>query len=254
MDAMSQARFAAALLDPDMGVPEEVATPENGRFAVYRNNVVAGLATALATRFPAVETIVGSEFFAAMAGVFVRRHPPRSPVMHEYGDAFPGFIETFPPAAGLTFLPDVARLEWARGVAYHAADTAPIDPGVLTRLAPDALPGLRIALHPSLAAIASDHPIRTIWAMNSGDGEATPIERWEPEEVLVVRPHEDVLVRLLPPGGAAFVAMLATDRPLGEAAAGAARPGFDLAGALALLIGTGSIVAVRTDPSSEERS
>ncbi|MEZ5722575.1 MAG: DNA-binding domain-containing protein [Paracoccaceae bacterium] len=59
------------------------------RFDVYRNNVVVSLSEALATGFPVVRKLVGEAFFSAMAGVFVRAHPPRSPVLTMYGEGFP---------------------------------------------------------------------------------------------------------------------------------------------------------------------
>jgi hypothetical protein len=84
------------------------------RFAVYRNNVMVSLIDALADSFPVTQALVGEEFFRAMAGVFARAHPPRSPVMAHYGDGFAGFIEDFQPAASLPYLADVARLEMLR--------------------------------------------------------------------------------------------------------------------------------------------
>ncbi len=61
------------------------------------------------------------------------------------------------------------------------------------------------------------------------------------EDALVARPYLEVEVRALPPGGAAFLLALASDRPLGEAAEAALAddPDFDLAGNLAGLIGSG---------------
>ena len=132
MFAPLQNAFAAALLDPDQPVPSGLishsATAPVKRFAVYRNNVVASLVKALRARFPAVERIVGEEFFAGMARIYVTTHPPRSRLLVQYGDDFADFVEQFPPAAELRYLPDVARLETARTRAHHAADAAPLAP------------------------------------------------------------------------------------------------------------------------------
>ncbi len=77
--------------------------------------------------------------------------------------------------------------------------------------------------------------------MNSGALTLAPIEDWRGEDALVARPHLEVEVRLLLPGGAAFLHALAAGRPLGAAAerALAECPQFDLTGNLAGLIGWG---------------
>src|SRR5882724_2689625 len=126
MSLVTQRLFAGALLGSDRPIPDGLTSwnrprPER-RFAVYRNNVAAGLIRALASRFPVTEKIVGEAFFAGMAQAFIALHPPRSALLLSYGDDFAGFVETFDPAAELSYLPDVIRLEAARGKAYHAAD------------------------------------------------------------------------------------------------------------------------------------
>jgi hypothetical protein len=257
MFAHTQDVFAAALLDPEQPVPAGVTSHTSAmparRFAVYRNNVVVGLARALATRFPAVERIVGEEFFAAMARVFVIAHPPLSPLLMKYGDAFPDFIDGFAPAAQLSYLADVARLEAARTRAYHAADAEPLDPAQLQAIEPEALGGVSFLLHPSTEIIRSAHPIVTIWAMNAGETELGAIEDWRSEDALIVRPHLDVEVRALPAGGAAFLDALRAGRPLAEAVdiATAESAQFDLAANLAGLIGSGLIVAILEDERKE---
>ena len=89
----TQAKFAAALLDPACPCPSGLKTWTGGdparRFQVYRNNVVASLIDALADTFPVTLELVGDTFFRAMAGVFVRGCPPRSPILAFYGDDFP---------------------------------------------------------------------------------------------------------------------------------------------------------------------
>lgn len=213
--------FAAAVKDPSRAIPASVTAwnsiAPTRRFNVYRNNVSASLRAALASRFPATQAIVGEDFFQAMAQDYIDAHPPRSPLLLNYGDDFSDFVERFAPAKELAYLPDVIRLEVARSHAYHAADQAPLEPGCLAAIAPENLPDLRFAPHPSLGIIRSIHPILTIWAMNVGEADLHPIANWQGEDALVLRPQMMVHVHRLPPGGAGFLLALATGQSLGQA-------------------------------------
>jgi hypothetical protein len=252
MLAPFESSFAQALLDPERPIPHGISPAR--RFSVYRNNVVAGLVKALASRFPAIKRIVGEEFFAAMARVFVAVRPPRSAVLASYGVEFADFIAAFAPARDLAYLADVARIEAARTRAYHAADATPVSAGEFAALDVNAVAGLRVTLHPSAEIVRSAHPIVTIWEMNSGERALSPIDDWRGEDALVARPYLDVEVRLLPEGGAAFLKALAEKRTLGEAAdvALAECSEFDLTGNLAVLIGWGLVQSII--PSEPERS
>src|SRR6266851_5730932 len=247
MRAPFETSFADALLNADLPIPygitaHNAAVPAR-RFAVYRNNMVVSLENALKSRFPVVEKIIGEEFFSAMARVFMKEQPPRSPLLATYGDEFATFIAAFEPARELPYLADVARLEAARTRAYHAADATPVDAGQFAALDAYTVGAIRIDMHPSAEIVRSRYPIATIWAMNSGERELVPIENWRGEDALVVRPYLDVEVRTLPPGGAAFLLALAGGRPLDEAteAAFADDSNFDLIGNLAGLIGSGLV-------------
>lgn len=133
------------------------------RFAVYRNNVAVGLIEALAARFPAIKRLVGAEFFHALARLYAEAERPRSPVLLRWGAGFADFLEQFPPLAGYPYLGDVARIEFARGEAFHAADATPLPASELLDAAPEAL---RLHLHPSLRLLRLAHPAVTIWARN----------------------------------------------------------------------------------------
>ncbi len=238
-----QNQFAGALLDSDRAVPQTVAShtgrsPQK-RFAVYRNNVIVGLSEAMRAQFPATERIVGTEFFAALARIYVSSEPPCSPVMMNYGERFPAFVARFEPAAAIPYLADVARLEFARTQAYHAADAAPLDTAAWQTIDANRLGDLRVVLHPSLRVVRSAFPVVTIWSMNSGGMAPASIEDCGREDALIARPHGAVEVRRLPPGGATFLEALAGGTPLGEAAAEAANAdsAFDPAVNLAGLIG-----------------
>ncbi|MFT4130194.1 putative DNA-binding domain-containing protein [Labrys sp. (in: a-proteobacteria)] len=244
MLANTQSAFRLAVLDPAAALPQGLAahngvTP-NRRFAIYRDNVALGLAAALESRFPASIAIVGADFFRALAIRFAREHPPRSPLLLDYGDQLPAFTEAFEPAREVAYLPDVMRLEIARAQAYHAADAEPASPAALKGLDPARLHEVRVEIHPAVRLLRSAFPVATIWQMNAG-GEAREIVDWSGEDVLVTRPRLDVEVQLLPPGGYAFLAALRTGHPL-EAAAEAAfaeAPDFNLAAAIAGLVAAG---------------
>ena len=121
------AAFSSALMRPDLETPSLVIGP-NGKERrealqrIYRNNVTVSLVDALAAVFPAVQRIAGVEFFRAMARLYVRETPPRSPLLFEYGHDFPRFVERYEYARQMPWLADVARIERAWLDAYHAAD------------------------------------------------------------------------------------------------------------------------------------
>jgi hypothetical protein len=247
--AERQDEFAAALLDWAMSAPAGLLGPDGEpsprRFAVYRNNVVAGLSAALRAAYPAVRRIVGEEFFRAMARTYALAEPPASPILLDYGAGFPAFIAGFAPAASLPYLPDVARIERAWSEAYHASEATPLAPAAFAAIAPERLADMRLTLHPSLGVVRSTLPALTIWRMNIGDGVPAPVDLAAGgEDTLVARPAADVEVRATPPGGAIFVTALSDGRTISDAfkLAAANSPLFDLAANLAALIGAGSVV------------
>lgn len=241
-----QTAFAAALLDAECRPPADLlATDVDERFAIYRNNVVHGLSRALAAGFPAVESIVGTEFFTAMAAIYVRVSPPTSPVLLDYGATLPDFLARFEPAAGLPYLADVALLELAYTRAFHAADATPLPADRLGSIAPARISSLRVALHPSLQILRSAYPVATIWAMNTGRLPLGEIADWNAQDMLVLRPYYDATVTTLASGEAVFLLQLQAGARLDEAAAMAMQEtgNFDLAAALAALFTRGAIVA-----------
>ena len=239
---VDQSAFAAALFDPSKspeGLVGPTGAPAGKRLDVYRNNVAVSLTEALETAFPVLRQLLGAEFFAAMAGVFLRQHPPRTPLLMFYGADMPNFLAGFPPVAHLPFLADIARLELARREAYHAADARPVAPDALASVPPEDLPGVRLTLAPALRLVASPHPVVGIWRANA-EGGPTPARL--AETALVTRPGFDPEVDALPPADGALVAALQAGQPLGEAIETA--PGADLGGTLGLLLSRNAIMEI----------
>lgn len=247
-----QAAFAAALLDPDQPCPPGL-TSWNGsdparRFAVYRNNVTVSLIDALADSFPVTQELVGEEFFRAMARLYACAQPPKSPVLAFYGDSFAEFVQRFPPAAGLPYLADVARLEFLRVLAYHATDAKPVPTAQFANALADeaALPLLVVALHPSLGVLDSTTAVVSLWAAHQGVGELASVVPDIPESALVVRHGLDVEVIGITRAASVFIEALRRGETLGRAleSAQAVDPAFDPALPLGLLIQKGAITSL----------
>lgn len=250
--AERQKEFGAAILDARLPVPQGLVGPDGEpsgkRFAVYRNNVVVGLIDALRDAYPAVEKIVGTEFFRAMAATFVVAMPPRSPIMLDYGAGFAEFIAGFAPAASLPYLADVAHVERAWVESYHAAEAVRLNPAELSSLLPELLGEIVFTPHPSLRMVRSNHPALTIWQMNTETATPGIVDLDAAgEDIMVLRPGAEVEVRQMPKGGAAFLRTLALGRTVIEALRLAAREAedFDLPGNLAGLFEAGAFTGWR---------
>ncbi len=247
---MSQKEFSEALLNAEHPVPEDMVDPKGRpagkRFNVYRNNVVSSLSDALAEAYPVVQKLVGEKFFQAMAGVFVRQHPPQSPILFRFAPEFPDFLAAFPPVAKLAYLPDVARLEQARTRSYHAADANPIDGAALATLSPEQMTSAHLVLHPSLQIISSAFPILAIWQKNIDSPEIDIPPNGQ--DVLIARPHSQIELHQLPAGAAVFLGSLASGKSLGETIEACANiPGFDLTENLGGLFEAQLLIKITTE-------
>lgn len=163
--------------------------------------------------------------------------------MMEYGADMPGFIEDFAPVGGLPYLGDVARLECARGRAYHAADASGLDAGALAEAVGRDPDRLRFWLHPSVDLLFSPYPVFSIWGMNQPGSVAGPLAFRGPEQGMVARLGLAVVTAPLPRDEAAFVARLRAGASFARAAE-AGGPGFDPAPPLARLISAGLVTGV----------
>lgn len=227
-----QTRFAAAVLDGDGGFLAAVApggVPAAERLGVYRNNARHNFRDALRAVYPVVEMLVGGDFFDFTADRYRAARPSTDGDIHRYGSRFGDFLAAFEPAAGLAYLPDMARLEWAMHEVFHAAD---LEPCRLERLAGADPAALAFALRPDCRLLHSPHAVDRLWqlhqpgepwdeAFDPGGGGGGMLVRREGYAVAVERPR---------PAEYALLAALAAGAGLAAGYEAAARidAGFDL--------------------------
>ncbi len=220
---------------------------------------MVGLIDALAETFPVTRALVGDEFFRAMARERVFADPPRSPVLIDYAQGLPSFIDGFAPAAGVPYLADVARLEALRVRAWHAADAQPLPADRFRDLLadPEKLAAARLVLHPACGWLRSRHAACSIWQAHQGlddPGEADlrGIDMGQAEDVLVSRPLLEVGVVRLPPGGLEFLEAIRSGLRLDAAFDAAQQAAADVDGGVlfSLLIHHGLATAVELQSES----
>jgi hypothetical protein len=212
------------------------------RLDVYRNTFTSALVNALRLSYPAVHKLVGAEFFEAAARAFIPVHPPASAYLDDYGRAFPDFLAAFEPASSLSYLPDVARLEWAVCRALHAQDAEALAPRCLAGVS--GAERARFVPHPSVTLLHARYPVDSIWraVLASDDAALGAIDLASgPAWLLVERRQSGVEVARLPEAEWGFAKALFAARPLHAAIAEC--PDVDAARALAAHLAAGRFVA-----------
>lgn len=242
-----QRRIHAALRDPAQGLDD--LGPEAARgLAVHRATIAAGLAQTIANAFPAVRQVVGRPTFTTAVLNYIAEGPPRHPLLSVYGRGFPDFLAAQPISASLPYLPDLARLEWARQESYLAADAPALDTSLLDTADADAIFALALRIHPAARIIGSRFPIHRIWRLAQPDSDATDVPGVEmnaAEQVVITRPRVQVVTRAVSRADATFLRAIRSGARLGSAveAAFAVTPSFDVMQVLAGHFANGTFAA-----------
>ena len=187
---MREAEFGAAIAEFD----QAVADP---RFGIYRNNVASALTNAIRVRYPVVEQLVGPEFFAMMGRAFASEHKPSSAMLINYAAEFPDFVSNFVPAATVPYLADVATLESAWWMVYHAADTAPLNKDAFAALTPEAWGETHLRFLPYAKVLKFQYSAVSIWRGHHNDGLTMPSFVSKPEYALIHREGTQIIVHTL---------------------------------------------------------
>ena len=190
------------------------------RLLIYRNSSRSVTVEVLRMTYPAVDRLIGRDFFELSAERFCAAHPPGSGYMNEYGGEFADFLAGLPEAAAaLCYLPDVARFEWALSCAANAGDATALDLPSLTAIDPEQHEDLRFEPHPSVRLLELDYPADAIAdAVLAGDDDAIAAIDLasRPVRLVVGRGPDGVDARRLTPSENDFARRLFAGERLGE--------------------------------------
>jgi len=226
-----------------------------GRLEIYANAYFHRIHDVLADDYDTLAACAGAAGFHDLVTAYLLAHPSRHPSLRHVGAALPAYLADASPAAPFRrrwpWAADLARLEWALGEAFDAADAAPLRRETLARVAPEAWSRLVFDFGASVSLLDATWPVHETLATWRADGTALPPAAPSPTPLLVWRSDETVRYRALA-GGEATLLRAARDGArfgdlcgLAALSAGEDEAPAAVAAALGLWVDAGMLVATR---------
>lgn len=162
------------------------------RVAVYRDSSRRARERALEAIYPVCRQVLGPQCFAGLAASYVDAYPSKAGDLNVYGAGFAMHLQAQARAhdrlAEISYLPDLARLEWHWHAVYYAPNDPSFDAAGFSALAAEGrAERARFRLSGALRLLASNFPVRDIWqrhrdgndtsAVAMGDGDRLAIRR-----------------------------------------------------------------------------
>ncbi len=128
----------------------------------HRRHARAVAARALIGAYPTVTAMLGEDAMATLAARLWQLSPPARGDLGEWGDALAALLATSDELTAWPWLPDAARLDWARHRCARSP-TRPLDLASLRQLS-DANPEqVQLVLQPHVAVLQSPWPVHGLW-------------------------------------------------------------------------------------------
>jgi hypothetical protein len=224
-----QRRMAGLILEPAAlnreATTDFVRPPPHGtaaeRLGAYVNGYPARLREALEDTYPALRHLLGASTF----GDLILRHRHALPAggwdLGTVGRGLPSFLAQDELAFHLPFVADLARLEWAVQVAFHARLSEPLRPGTFATLTDSGdWRRTRLKFQAGVAVVESAWPIRDLWEARRTPREAIDVDlRGRPDSVCVHRVDFRVACESIDPRHAAVLKGLLAGETLATALA-----------------------------------
>lgn len=128
------------------------------RLAIHQRHYRASLVTALLSKFPATDWLLGHGSAERASAEFVRQHPPSAPCIAEYGESFPEFISVQPYTEHVEYLRAFSQLEWHIGQVSISVDQPALS-DALSQFEPADLLDATVGLQPGLRYMAASQPV-----------------------------------------------------------------------------------------------
>jgi hypothetical protein len=173
--AEEQRALQRAILGAEHGARPALAA--SSRLDVYQHAYHARLAGALRSNYPALAKVMGDEEFDGAARSYARARPSSHYSIRWHGAGLAEHLHG--PLA------DLARMEWALGLAFDARDAEPLTPERLAQVPVERWSTLPLALHPSVSVLELAWAIEPHWQAMRKDADAQTVAPQRRRHVLL---------------------------------------------------------------------
>ena len=183
--------------------------------AVYRDGYALRLIEVLGVDYPGLRAFAGPDVFETMARAYIAATPSRHRSIRWYGAGLAGFLAATPPFDGTPAAAEMARFEWALGLAFDGPDATPITADALIALPQQAWETLTFTALPTLQRLTLDHDVPQAWQQREavGPGGLAIARAAAPVAWAIWRPDAETQYRSLESDEAAMLDALVEGRP-----------------------------------------
>jgi hypothetical protein len=175
-----QAQFQAHLTSGAEAVTAHIIGDDKAdsetRLQVYFQAYRLRLIEVLQNDFEGLHTLLGDEGFSRMVQAYLAKHPSRHPSVRWFGQHLPVFLSSQPEYAEHPVLAEMARFEWAWGLAFDAADRSAPGVAAMTEIDPEAWGSLQVEVQPSVQQLSLSHNVPAIFQAATNQATPPPVE------------------------------------------------------------------------------
>lgn len=162
-----QRSFQDYVLRGHQGMVSQVAANDiataRERLEVYAEAYRLRLLEALGIDFPGLHGLLGDQQFDQAGRAYIDAFPSDNPSIRWFGRHMAEFLSGAAPYSNMPMLGEMAAFEWAQGEVLDAADAPLVPMTRVAAIAPDAWPGMRFELHPSMRTLTLHWNVPAIW-------------------------------------------------------------------------------------------
>ncbi|HCM43083.1 MAG TPA: hypothetical protein DIS66_07225 [Candidatus Omnitrophica bacterium] len=218
-----QSMFTLEMLGKEKTKLAEVLNNQAGdpgieRMDVYAEGYPARISEALAEAYPAISKILGEGAFSDLALGFAQSRSFEHYNLNAVAPLFPDFLKVTPWQESFPFLNDLADLERAVHLAFHAETRSPATPEDFAEKAARDGESLVFQFQTHVFVVRSFWPILDIWSARHLPAAQIKINvENRPQAVLVHRKNEQVFCQILDPMEVAVLQRLLLGETLSSA-------------------------------------